>query len=194
MDNAARPTPGRREHRPFYFHYAWVIVAIIAVMEMVGTTMRMAFGVLVDPLTETFGWSQGEVTLAYGITSVVTALASPWAGSLGDRYGARLCMIVGTALFVVGMAAMAMVSEPWHLYLSFGVILGISQAIFLVPLIPAAMNWFHRRLGLAMGIIMGAWGAGPALAAPVVGLLVSKYGWAGSVWIITAASTADSTR
>ena len=180
---------GRPEHRAFYFHYAWVIVAIIAAMQMVGTTMRMAFGVLVDPLTETFGWSQGEVTLAYGITSVVTALASPWAGSLGDRYGARICMIAGTAMFVVGMAATALVTEPWHFYVSFGVILGVAQAIFLVPLIPAAMNWFHRRLGLAMGVIMAAWGVGPALAAPVVGLLVGEYGWADSVWIITAVSS-----
>ena len=189
MNRAARPPVGRPEHRAFYFHYAWVIVAIIAAMQMVGTTMRMAFGVLVDPLTETFGWSQGEVTLAYGITSLVTALASPWAGSLGDRYGARICMIAGTAMFVVGMAATALVTEPWHFYVSFGVILGVAQAIFLVPLIPAAMNWFHRRLGLAMGVIMAAWGVGPALAAPVVGLLVNEYGWADSVWIITAVSS-----
>ena len=189
MANVARRPAPRREQRAFHFHYAWVIVAIIAVLEMVGTTMRMAFGVIVDPLTETFGWSQGEVTLAYGITSVTTALASPWAGSLGDRYGARICMIVGTALFVVGMAMTALVSEPWHFYVSFGLILGVSQAIFLVPLIPAAMNWFHRRLGLAMGIIMGSWGAGPALAAPVVGLLIDRYGWSTSVWIIAIAST-----
>ena len=189
MNSAARRPSGRGQNRAFYFHYAWVIVAIIAVLEMVGTTMRMAFGVIVDPLTETFGWSQGEVTLAYGITSVTTALASPWAGSLGDRYGARICMIAGTALFVVGMAATALVREPWHFYVSFGLILGVSQAIFLVPLIPAAMNWFHRRLGLAMGIIMGSWGAGPALAAPVVGLLIDRYGWSTSVWIITVAST-----
>ena len=189
MANVARRPAPRRERGAFYFHYAWVIVAIIAVLEMVGTTMRMAFGVIVDPLTETFGWSQGEVTLAYGITSVTTALVSPWAGSLGDRYGARLCMIAGTVLFVVGMAMTALVSEPWHFYVSFGLILGVSQAIFLVPLIPAAMNWFHRRLGLAMGIIMGSWGAGPAIAAPVVGLLIDKYGWSTSVWIITVAST-----
>lgn len=189
MVNLARRPAPRRDGRAFYFHYAWVIVAIIAVLEMVGTTMRMAFGVIVDPLTETFGWSQGEVTLAYGITSVITALASPWAGSLGDRYGARICMIAGTGLFVVGMAATALVREPWHFYVSFGVILGVSQAIFLVPLIPAAMNWFHRRLGLAMGIIMGSWGAGPAIAAPVVGLLIDRYGWSTSVWIITIAST-----
>ncbi len=66
----------------FYYHYGWVIVAIIAAMQMVGAAMRMAFGVLIDPLTQTFGWSQSEITLAYAITSVVTALASPFAGMM----------------------------------------------------------------------------------------------------------------
>ena len=150
--------------------------------------MRMAFGVIVDPLTETFGWSQGEITLAYGITSVVTALASPFAGALGDRFGARRTMMAGTAMYVVGMAATAVVTQPWHLYVAFGGILGVSQAVFLVPLIPAAMNWFHRRLGLGMGLIMAAWGAGPALAAPVVGLLIERFDWASAVFIITAAT------
>ena len=34
----------------FYWHYAWVIVVIIAGMQIVGTSIRMAFGVFIDPL------------------------------------------------------------------------------------------------------------------------------------------------
>ena len=131
--------------RVFYYHYAWVIVAIIAAMQMVGAAMRMAFGVLIDPLTQTFGWSQSEVTLAYAITSVVTALASPFAGMMGDRFGARKSMAVGSVLFLVGMVLTGVVRQPWHLYLSFGLLMGIAQAMFLVPLIPAAMTWFRRH-------------------------------------------------
>ena len=43
----------------FYWHYAWVIVVIIAGMQIVGTSIRMAFGVFIDPLQTQFGWSQG---------------------------------------------------------------------------------------------------------------------------------------
>lgn len=174
--------------RVFYYHYAWVIVAIIAVMQMVGATLRMAFGVLIDPLTQTFGWSQGEITLAYAISSIVTALVSPFAGMLGDRYGARKSMAVGSALFFVGMVLTGMVSQPWHLYLSFGGLMGVAQAIFLVPLIPSAMAWFRRHLGVGMGVIMAAWGVGPALAAPIVGLLIQELGWQQAVWVIAAVS------
>lgn len=177
-----------RAGRTFYYHYAWVIVSIIAAMQMVGTAMRMAFGVLIDPLTSTFGWSQGEVTAAYAITNIVTAVASPFAGYMGDRYGAKRTMAVGTALFIIGMTLTAMITQPWHLYITFGAILGVAQAMFLVPLIPSAMNWFRRHLGVGMGFIMAAWGIGPALAAPVVGLLIIEFGWKSAVWIITAVS------
>ena len=169
--------------KTFYWHYAWAIVTIIAVMQMVGASIRMAFGVFIDPLTQEFGWSQGSITFAYALSSIVTAMVSPLAGSLGDRFGARKAMALGTVMFFVGMILTGMVTEIWHLYLTFGVLLGVAQAVFLVPLIPAAMHWFRRNLGLGMGVLMGAWGVGPALAAPLMGYLIGKYGWHDTFWI-----------
>lgn len=169
--------------KAFYWHYAWAIVTIIAVMQMVGASIRMAFGVFIEPLTQEFGWSQGSITFAYALSSIVTAMVSPLAGSLGDRYGARKAMALGTAMFFVGMILTGMVTELWHLYLTFGVLLGVAQAVFLVPLIPAAMHWFRRNLGLGMGVLMGAWGVGPALTAPLMGYLIGKYGWHDTFWI-----------
>ena len=163
--------------RVIYPHYVWVIVAVIAVMQMVGTSIRMAFGVFIEPLEQTFQWSQGSITLAYAISSVVTALTSPFAGWFGDRFGARRAMVVGTAMFLAGMLLTGVISTIWELYLYFGVLLGVAQAVFLVPLIPAAMYWFRRHLGIGMGLIMASWGLGPALSALVVSLLLEGMGW-----------------
>ena len=44
--------------KTFYWHYAWVIVFIIFGMQIVGSSIRMAFGVFVDPLEQRFAWSQ----------------------------------------------------------------------------------------------------------------------------------------
>ena len=180
MARQSEPSSRRlRSHygRVIYPHYVWVIVAVIAVMQMVGTSIRMAFGVFIEPLEQTFQWSQGSITLAYAISSVVTALASPFAGWFGDRFGARRAMVVGTAMFLLGMLLTGMISTIWELYLYFGALLGVAQAIFLVPLIPAAMYWFRRHLGIGMGLIMASWGLGPALAALVVSLLLEGMGW-----------------
>ena len=172
----------------FYWHYAWMIVTIIALMQMVGSSIRMAFGVFIYPLSEEFGWSQGSITLAYALSSVVTALVSPLAGSFGDRFGARKSMMLGCAMFIVGMLLIGLVEQLWQFYLTFGVLLGVAQAIFLVPLIPSAMTWFRRHLGVGMGFLMAAWGLGPALTAPIMGLMILKLGWRDTFWVTAAAS------
>ncbi len=179
-----------RGHRVFYPHYAWAIVTIIAVMQMVGSSIRMAFGVFIDPLSEQFGWGQGTITLAYALSSVVTALVSPLAGSFGDRFGARMAMVVGCAMFIVGMLLIGLVTQVWQFYLTFGVLLGVAQAVFLVPLIPSAMTWFRRHLGLGMGVLMAAWGLGPALAAPLIGWMIDQLGWRDTFWLTAMGSSA----
>ena len=182
-----RPPPSRG--KIFYPHYAWAIVSIIAVMQMVGSSIRMAFGVFIEPLSEQFGWGQGAITLAYALSSVVTALASPLAGTLGDRYGAKIAMCVGCAMFIVGMLLIGLVTEVWQFYLTFGVLMGAAQAVFLVPLIPSAMTWFRRHLGLGMGVLMAAWGLGPALAAPLIGYMIGEFGWRDTFWLTAAGSS-----
>ena len=172
----------------FYWHYAWVIVTIIAVMQMVGSSIRMAFGVFIYPLSEEFGWSQGSITLAYALSSIVTALVSPLAGSLGDRFGARKSMILGCTMFIGGMLLIGVVNQIWQFYLTFGVLLGVAQAVFLVPLIPSAMTWFRRHLGVGMGFLMAAWGLGPALTAPLMGLMIQQLGWRDTFWVTAAGS------
>ena len=152
--------------RTLYFHYAWVIVAMISVVQIVGGSIYAAFGVFIGPMTDTFGWSQGKITLAYALSSLVTALVAPLAGSFGDRYGARRAMALGSALFVIGMALMGLISEPWHFYLTFGVIMGVAHSIFMVPLLAVTMDWFRRHLGLGMGVLMSAKGIGPVGCGP----------------------------
>ena len=84
---------------------------------------------------------------------------------------------------VVGMLVTGVITELWHLYLAFGVLLGIAQAIFLVPLVPGVMRWYRRHLGMGMGIMMAAWGVGPAITAPLMGYLIVNLDWRGAFWV-----------
>ena len=97
--------------KTFYSHYAWVILFIIFGMQIVGSSIRMAFGVFVDPLEQRFEWSQSNIGIAYAVGMMVTAISSPWAGSLGDRLGAKKTMYFGIILFLVGMILTAFIRE-----------------------------------------------------------------------------------
>ena len=170
-------------------HYAWVIVAIAGVVQMVGAAIRMAFGVLVDPLVDTFGWSPGSIGFAYALMSIITAIASPAAGWLGNRFGARRTMLVGTILFFIGMMWTSQTKHIWELYTAYGIVFGISQALLLVPVVPAVAAWFRRHLGLGTGIMMVSWSLGPALVVQVLAVLFSTVGWSQAFMIVGITGT-----
>jgi MFS family permease len=179
---------GLKEHS--IAHYAWVIVGIAGVVQMVGAAIRMAFGVLVDPLVTAFGWSPGSIGLAYALMSIITALSSPIAGYLGNRYGARKTMAAGTVLFFIGMMWTSQTKEIWELYAAYGIVFGTSQALLLVPVVPAVAAWFRRHLGLGTGIMMVSWSLGPALVVQALAVLFNTVGWSQAFMIVGISGTA----
>jgi len=162
------------------FHYAWVIVGVLALVQMVALSVNFASGVLVEPLTDEngdFGFSASGVGLSFTLFFLSGALLSPVVGWLGERYGPRNMMIAGAAGYCSVMLLVAFVDAPWELWLSFGVLRGAVQAIFMVPLMAAVSGWFRSRLGLATGVLWAASGVGPAVMAPVLINLVEGFDW-----------------
>ena len=108
-------------------HYAWVIVAIAAAMGFITSAVRFASAALVPHLSDPngdFGWSYGEISLAFSLQWVVLGLVSPYVGLLGDRYGVRWLLLAGGLLFIAGMMLTGVMSSLWQFYLYFGVVLG----------------------------------------------------------------------
>ena len=158
-------------------HYGWVIVAVGAVAQMIGSAIRMAFGIIIDPLVEEFSWDPKSIGIAYAIMSIVTAFSSPIAGYCSMKIGARKTMYIGLLLFLIGMMWTALATTIFEFYISYGVIFGFAQSLFLVPVIPAVAIWFKKRLGLATGLIIGMWSLGPAIVIQLMGIMLDSLGW-----------------
>ena len=158
-------------------HFAWVVVLIASIIQMVGSTIRNVFGVMVEPMSETFGWSQGEIGLGYAIAALCTAFFSPIAGILGDIFGAKKTMIFGTFLFLIGMLLTANSSTILEFYFAYGIVLGVAQSIYLVPIVPAVVGWFKRGTGIGTGSMMVAWSVGPALSIQALAICFENFGW-----------------
>ena len=174
---------------PGRLHYAWVIVAILAVVQIIGASIGMAAGVMVIPLADQegdFGWGIVTIGSALMLFYLVGAVMSPAAGWLGDRYGPRTMMFLGAILFGGSMVLVGTISQPWQFFLTFGVLLALTQSICLVPLTASVSGWFQRRLGLGVGLLLGASSIGTAVLAPVLGYLIEHAGWQTAFWIIGA--------
>ena len=172
---------------PKSVHYAWVIVAILSVVQIVGQAIGMAAGVMVAPLNDPdggFGWSLGIIGAGLAVYYLVGAIFSPIAGWLADRYGTRKMMIGAGVSFVTSMVLLGFVSSLWQFFLVFGVLLAFTQSIAMVPMIAAVSGWFRHRLGLAVGLLWAAGGLGSAAIAPAVGFLLENVGWRATFWSI----------
>ena len=157
-------------------HYAWVIVAVAAVMRLFSSSFRSSSSILIPRLVDSFGWSYGAVGFGFALQWVVSGMLGPSAGWMGDRYGARWTMTVGALLFIVGMVLTGFMTSLWQFYLFFGVILSASMGIFQVPLTASVTMWFKRHLGTGMGLLQSAQGVGPLVAVPIMLLVIAAFG------------------
>ena len=157
-------------------HYAWVIVAVGAVMRLFSSSFCSSSSILIPRLVDSFGWSYGAVGLGFAIQWIVSGMFGPPAGWLGDRYGVRWTMRLGAVLFIVGMVLTGFMRELWQFYLFFGVILSAAMGIFQVPLTAAVTLWFRKHLGTGMGLLQSSQGIGPLVAVPVMLLIIQLFG------------------
>ncbi len=167
-------------------HYAWVIVAVASIMWVISSSIRFAVSLLVPDLNDPngdFGWSYGAIALAFTVQWLLSGSLSPVVGWLGARYGVRRIMVAGAAFFVAGMLLTGIMTHLWEFLLYFGVILGISMAIFQVSLITGVTLWFRKHLGVAIGTLQGIQGLGTVLAFLMVLVLFNTMGLMGTFWI-----------
>ena len=174
---------------PGGMHYAWVIVGILALVQMIDSSISMAAGVFIAPLSDPkgdFGWGVGTIGAAMSVYFLVGAIYAPVTGWLGDRFGARRMMLVCGIMFIGSMFFLGSISQLWHFVLAFGVMLSLTSSIAFVPLLAAVNPWFRRRLGLGTGILWAAGGVGTALVPPLMGYLLINVGWQTTFWIVGA--------
>ena len=158
--------------------YGWVIVGVTFVTMAIGVNARTAFSLLFSPILDEFGWDRGVTAGAFSFGFLVSAAMSPMIGRLMDRYGPRLVMEMGVLLMAGGLLLAPLTSQPWHLYLTIGVLVGggsiclgySGQSLFLP-------NWFIRKRGLAIGIAFAGVGIGSVTVLPWFQSMIEGAGW-----------------
>lgn len=160
------------------FFYGWVVVAVTFVTMAIGVNARTAFSLFFPPIISEFGWERGVTAGAFSFGFVISGVVSPLIGRLMDRAGPRAVMEVGVALMSGGLLFAPLTSQPWHLYVTIGVMVGAGsvclgysgQSLFLP-------NWFIRKRGFAIGIAFAGVGIGSVTLLPWVQHMIERSGW-----------------
>ena len=167
------------------FHYAWVVLGAACVLNIVARADQGSFGVFIDPLVQQFGWKRGEISFAYSLAFIVGLPAVMLMGWLGDRYGARVLMLGASILIGTGTVLLGTVTELWQFYLFYSLFVGsLGHAAFSVLLPVIMTKWFHRHVGITLGIYWAGQGLGPVSFAPLFRWMLETRGWANAFTVI----------
>src|SRR3981189_3016254 len=176
LRNAPGVTIRYMKRLPFFS--GWIIVVVTFVTMAIGVNARTAFSLFFPPIIDEFGWERGITAGAFSFGFLVSGAVSPLIGRLMDRSGPRAVMELGVALMAGGLLLAPLTTQPWHLYLTIGVMVGAGsvclgysgQSLFLP-------NWFNRRRGLAMGLAFAGVGIGSLPLLPVGQHMIEQTGW-----------------
>ncbi|MEM7410050.1 MAG: MFS transporter [Myxococcota bacterium] len=162
----------------------WRVVFIAFLAQLLSNTVTLSsFGVFLEPLTETFDKSVGELSRAMSIVFVVMGLSGPILGQFLDRGYARVIMPLGAAVAGGGLILMSRVEAFWLFGLLYCSVVAIGAAGFgPIPSSSLVANWFVRKRGLALGIAVAgatiAGAVGPELAA----YWIENQGWRAAIF------------
>lgn len=160
------------------FYYGWVILGIAFGIGFFTAGVNQAFGIFMKPMTEEFNWSRANLSLAVSIFAVVSAIVPPIAGWISDRFGPRMVLTLGVAFNALGMVLMSQVNSLLHVYLVYGVLIGVGFGFSGHAAITALLSrWFVRRRGLALSVAATGLGVGQLALAPFMTFMIISFSW-----------------
>ncbi len=154
----------------------WMLTVSCLSVALVVAAMAALYSALPAIAAET-GVTQQQLTWAVdGYTLALACLVLP-AGALGDRWGRRVVLIVGMAVFTLGSAAPLLFDGPIGL-IAARAVAGVGAAfVMLSTLSLLTVGFPEERRGQAVGVWAGVAGSGGALGIIGSGLLLQWLFW-----------------
>ena len=164
--------------------YGWILVAAIWLIVVVSAGIFISFGVFLNPLLDSFGWTRGTVSLAYSIFMLTGGIGTLTIGGLVERYSIRKILLVGGLIHAAGIMLTSLTSQLWHLYVFYGVLASLGRSTFVISYVTLVNRWFNDKRGIAMGFIMSGQGMGPFLFSPLATYIIVTYSWQTAFFVI----------
>ncbi|OLD56756.1 MAG: MFS transporter [Acidobacteria bacterium 13_1_40CM_2_56_5] len=153
----------------------WMIAATGVLMQ-IALGAVYAWSVFRIPLTQNYGWTISQVTVAFELAILVLGFAA-FAGGLWIRgAGPRPVVFLAAILYGLGTALAGLSHSLPSLYLTYGVIGGAGLGLGYIVPVATLIGWFPDKRGLITGIAVAGFGAGALITAPIAERLIATVG------------------
>lgn len=156
----------------------WLIaLSAIAIHLSIGSAY--AYSVFKKPLSDSIGWSNTTIALAFTLAIVFLGLSAAVFGRFVEKNGPKKSAMVSAILFSSGQvgAGFSISTGSLPLFLLFyGVVGGIGLGIGYISPVSTLVKWFPDRRGLATGMAVFGFGAGSLITSPIAAKLIQSFG------------------
>ena len=166
------------------------VLACGAAIVTLSMGIRHGFGLWLQPITQSQNWSRETFAFAIAIQNLTWGVAGIFAGMAADRFGAFKVVVIGAALYALGLLGMSLASTPLMFTATAGVLIGMAQAGTTYAVIYGVIgrNISAEKRSWAMGVAAAAGSFGQFLMVPTEGFLITHFGWQQALMILSLAA------
>ena len=157
--------------------YGWYMVgAAVGLQFLQAGLVTQAFGAYLAVLSDEQGWSKTALSGAAALQQMEVALLGPVLGWLIDRFGPKVFVRAGIAVFGAGLCLLSQVETLSAFYAAFIVIALGSSLCGFFPLNVALIHWFERKRARALSAMSFGLAFG-GIMVPLVASSITSFGW-----------------
>ncbi|CUS23794.1 LAQU0S12e00166g1_1 [Lachancea quebecensis] len=159
--------------------YGWVCCLCVTLIMFSTWGANSGFGVFLAYYFNN-GVFQGANKYSYALVAGITVACgqgfAPFAMFLTKIFGCKVPMYMGVVMLFCGFMLASFAKELWQLYLTQGVLVGVSMALLYAPATTVIPGWFLKRRSLAIGLSLIGTGAGGVTYSVSVNKLIQDSG------------------
>jgi MFS family permease len=158
---------------------ARLILIGTAVLLSLGMGIRQSLGLFLTPVTRDLALTAADFTLAVAVQNIVWGVSQAPVGAIADRFGLRVTMMAGAAIYVVGLAVMAAAQDALALIISGGFIgVALSCTASSLAMTACARAVSEKQLSKMLGIVSAAGSLGTLVVPLITQALLAHAGLA----------------
>jgi MFS family permease len=155
----------------------WILLGTVLLLAL-GMGMRQSFGLFLGPVTQDLALTAADFTLALAVQNIVWGFSQAFAGATADRFGLRITMVAGAALYVLGLGIMAAAQGALALIVAGG-LTGIALACTATSLAMSASVRVvsEERRSMTLGLVSAAGSLGTLVVPLATQAVLAREPW-----------------
>ncbi|CAN9505299.1 unnamed protein product [Ophioblennius macclurei] len=157
--------------------WGWAVAVAFFLVEMCTYGTLKSLGVFLEDLMDEFKESNNRVSWVVSICVFVFTFTAPLSTWLSNRFGYRPVVMTAGFLMSLGTITSAFVNSINEMYITVGIITGLSYCLAFLPTLTILAQYFSRRRALVTSIASSGECVAMFVLAPALTALKQHIGW-----------------